>query len=194
MDALGTRDPYAVLGVSPAATAEDVRRAYHTRVRRLHPDVNPAGTEAFRRVTAAYEILGDPGRRRAFDAARRAEDALRFGPTAQRHAPGPTVSTYPTAAPGAAREPTPQEEAAMRAVARPVWTIDEWALIAWIGRSLAVGIVIALLFLGTIGLAGLLHVGPDSGPSVPSPVPGARGICQTPDGWVDCRALDPTLP
>jgi hypothetical protein len=193
MDALGTRDPYAVLGVSPAATADDVRRAYHARVRRLHPDVNPDGTEAFRRVTAAYEILGDPGRRRAFDEARGAEQALRFGPSAVRHAPGPSAPADSTGQ-VPFQEPTPQEEAAMRAVARPVWTIDEWALIAWIGRSLAVGLVIAVLLLGVIGLAGLFHVGPDSGPYVPSPVPGARGICQTPDGWVDCRALDPTLP
>jgi DnaJ domain len=190
MDTLGALDPYAVLGVTPRASAEEVRRAYHARARRVHPDVDPAGVEAFRRLTAAYEILGDPRRRRSYDAARRAEETIRSGPTAERYAPVPTAAAPRVDHP----DPTPQQEAAMRSVARPVWTIDEWALFAWLGRSLVVALVVGVLLLGIIGLAGIFHAVPDVGPVVPSPVPGVKGICQTPDGWVDCRALDPTLP
>jgi molecular chaperone DnaJ len=39
-------DPYAVLGLSPGATAEDVQRAYRRRARLLHPDIAGEGATA----------------------------------------------------------------------------------------------------------------------------------------------------
>lgn len=62
-------DPYSVIGVSRAAPDDEIRRAYLKLVKELHPDVNPAKTasERFKKVTAAYEIVGDTDRRRQYD-------------------------------------------------------------------------------------------------------------------------------
>lgn len=59
-------DPYLVLGLSPDATADELRRAYRERVRRLHPDSrpqrhDPAADEELRRVTAAWEAVNGGG-------------------------------------------------------------------------------------------------------------------------------------
>lgn len=63
-------DPYEILGVPRSATDEEIRRAYLKLVKELHPDVNPAkaAEERFKKVTAAHDILGDPERRRQYDA------------------------------------------------------------------------------------------------------------------------------
>jgi DnaJ-class molecular chaperone len=62
-------DPYQVLDVPRDASDEAIRRAYLKLVKELHPDVNPsrAAAERFKKVTAAYDIVGDPARRRQFD-------------------------------------------------------------------------------------------------------------------------------
>lgn len=64
-------DPYAILGVPKGATDEDIRRAFRKLAKELHPDVNRSGTAAtedrFKKVSAAYDVLGDPQKRRAYD-------------------------------------------------------------------------------------------------------------------------------
>lgn len=63
-------DHYHVLGLSRKARAADVKRAYRRLARRYHPDLNPgdrAAEIAFKQIQAAYEALGDPQRRRAYD-------------------------------------------------------------------------------------------------------------------------------
>lgn len=61
-------DPYAILGVPRSASDEDIRRAFRKLAKELHPDINRSGTdERFKKVSSAYEILGDPEKRRAFD-------------------------------------------------------------------------------------------------------------------------------
>jgi len=63
------RDYYDVLGVSPGAGADEIKRAYRQLARRYHPDISgdDRGT-AFLEVTRAYEVLRDRGRRRSYDA------------------------------------------------------------------------------------------------------------------------------
>lgn len=60
-------DPYATLGVSRNASDEDVRRAFRKLAKELHPDISKGNEERFKKVSAAYEILGDAEKRRAFD-------------------------------------------------------------------------------------------------------------------------------
>jgi curved DNA-binding protein CbpA len=68
-------DPYAVLGLTPLATQEQVRRAYRALLRQNHPDTRASGdaveaaasTATLQEAIAAYAILGDPGRRTGYD-------------------------------------------------------------------------------------------------------------------------------
>jgi molecular chaperone DnaJ len=63
------RDYYDVLGVSPGAGAEEIKRAYRQLARRYHPDISGEDRAAvFVEVSRAYEVLGDPERRRSYDA------------------------------------------------------------------------------------------------------------------------------
>ena len=63
-------DPYAVLGVPKSATEADIKKAYRARVKTLHPDLHPGDevkADEFKRVSAAFEILGDAEKRAKFD-------------------------------------------------------------------------------------------------------------------------------
>ena len=73
-------DPYDVLGLDPSASDEEVRAAWRTAVRSLHPDTRDGhvpsaeADAALRLVNEAWSVLGDPDRRRAFDAGMPLED------------------------------------------------------------------------------------------------------------------------
>lgn len=63
------RDYYDVLGVSPDAGAEEIKRAYRQLARRYHPDISGEDRgAAFKELARAYDVLRDPGRRRRYDA------------------------------------------------------------------------------------------------------------------------------
>src|SRR3979409_1929359 len=64
------RDPYDVLGVSRSASAADIKSAYRKLAKKLHPDANkqdPKAASRFSELNAAYEIVGDDDKRKAFD-------------------------------------------------------------------------------------------------------------------------------
>lgn len=64
-------DLYSVLGVAKSASAEEITKAYRKLAKKLHPDLNPgdkAAEEKFKKVNAAYSILGDEGKRKRYDA------------------------------------------------------------------------------------------------------------------------------
>jgi len=63
-------DPYEVLGVGRGAEPSEIKRAYRTLARQLHPDANPDDPTAearFKEVAAAYEVLSDAERRARYD-------------------------------------------------------------------------------------------------------------------------------
>ena len=65
------QDPYLELGVSRNASAAEIRKAFHKLAKKHHPDVNKgdkASEEKFKRMSAAFDLLGDPEKRAKFDA------------------------------------------------------------------------------------------------------------------------------
>jgi molecular chaperone DnaJ len=62
------RDYYEVLGVSPDAGADEIKRAYRQLARRYHPDISGDDRGlAFKELTGAYDVLRDSVRRRRYD-------------------------------------------------------------------------------------------------------------------------------
>lgn len=64
------KDYYQVLGVSKGADEKEIKAAYRRLARKHHPDVNPGSREAeaaFKEVSEAYQVLGDPEKRKNYD-------------------------------------------------------------------------------------------------------------------------------
>ena len=64
------KDYYATLGVSKTASEKEIKQAFRKLARKHHPDVNPADKAAeakFKDINEAYEVLGDPGKRKKYD-------------------------------------------------------------------------------------------------------------------------------
>jgi curved DNA-binding protein len=64
------KDYYATLGVTKSSTGKEIKQAYRKLARKFHPDVNPgdkASETRFKQVNEAYEVLGDPAKRRKYD-------------------------------------------------------------------------------------------------------------------------------
>jgi DnaJ-class molecular chaperone len=64
------KDYYSTLGVAKTATAKEVKQAYRKLARKFHPDLNPndkASETRFKEINEAYEVLGDPDKRKKYD-------------------------------------------------------------------------------------------------------------------------------
>jgi len=68
-DSPAAASPYEVLGVGPSVTDEELRRAYRRKLRQSHPDVG-GSPASFHAVQAAWERIGTPESRAAYDGAR----------------------------------------------------------------------------------------------------------------------------
>lgn len=79
----GPTCPYELLKVSKTATAKEIKLAYFREAKKVHPDLNPndpTAKEQFQRVSAAYELLSDESRRRAYDRTGRTNEPT-YGPS-----------------------------------------------------------------------------------------------------------------
>lgn len=73
------QDHYAVLGVSPGATPEEIKSAYRRLALATHPDRHPDDPDAearFRAISGAYAVLSDPAQRARYDTQRLLPEAL----------------------------------------------------------------------------------------------------------------------
>src|ERR671924_1971111 len=64
------KDYYKVLGVGKTASEKEIKAAYRKLARKHHPDVNPGDKAAearFKEINEAYEVLGDPPKRKKYD-------------------------------------------------------------------------------------------------------------------------------
>lgn len=83
------KDYYKVLGVSPTASDEDIKKAYRALARKYHPDVNAhdhRAEEKFKEIGEAYSILSDPNKRFLFDVAIGAKRPSHTGERMRRQA------------------------------------------------------------------------------------------------------------
>src|SRR5687767_11617092 len=62
-------DHYKTLGVDRKASQDDIKKAYRKLARQYHPDTNKdAGAEErFKQISEAYDVLGDPEKRKRYD-------------------------------------------------------------------------------------------------------------------------------
>src|SRR6201989_2346140 len=64
------KDYYSTLGVSKTASDKELKQAFRKLARKYHPDVNPNDKSAeakFKEINEAYEVLGDPEKRKKYD-------------------------------------------------------------------------------------------------------------------------------
>ena len=150
MQRMYDKDPYAILGIPPTASASQIKDAYHRLARQYHPDLNkdPRAAERMKEINWANSILGNPQERADYDFWRSSGIRVEFHP-------GPSSSSqhYNTPPPpaGQTRTPPPRYNPPPRATysaSRPAQTSSQAqgcspGLLVWL-------IVIALMNVGRV--------------------------------------------
>jgi curved DNA-binding protein len=110
------KDYYSTLGVAKTANAKELKQAYRKLARKFHPDVNPgdnASETKFKEVNEAYEVLGDPEKRKKYDELganwRQYEQAGAGGGPGFAGQPGGAWNVRSGGQPGGFRTMTPEE-------------------------------------------------------------------------------------
>jgi DnaJ-class molecular chaperone len=113
------KDYYATLGVAKTASEKDIKQAFRKLARKFHPDVNPGNKAAeakFKELNEAYEVLGDPEKRKKYD-----ELGANWRMYEQAGAAGQQRGGWSAGAPGGGgfRTMTPEEMESMFGDANP---------------------------------------------------------------------------
>ncbi len=101
---------YTVLGIGSDATQDEIRSAYRRQAKKHHPDCSGEDSESFLAIGEAYEVLGDPARRRAYDDGlarerKRVQSRVRgVAPEPLRRRRPPAEPLVPTQGTGGARD------------------------------------------------------------------------------------------
>jgi len=91
---VASKDFYQILGVSEAASADEIKKAYRRLAKQHHPDANPnnpAAAETFKQIAEAHSVLSDPEKRKQYDQMRRL-GAFDTGRAARPGGPGRPAS------------------------------------------------------------------------------------------------------
>jgi molecular chaperone DnaJ len=87
----GARDFYAVLGIAPTATADEIKKQYRKLAKQYHPDANKGDAKAaerFKEISEAYGVVGDAEKRKQYDEMRRLGAFTSRAPGAGARRPG----------------------------------------------------------------------------------------------------------
>jgi len=150
------KDYYAILGIAPNATPEEVRIAFRNMARVYHPDRNPApdAEERFKDINDAYERLADPQKRQTYDEllnvpANPGVPATPPPPAAET--PRPTVTPPPPsqATRTTSRSTAPRGTASRGTASRGSVYPPTWAILL---------IMLGVIIIGGVGVAYLLNM------------------------------------
>jgi curved DNA-binding protein len=106
------KDYYQTLGVPKTASPKEIKAAFRKLARKVHPDVNPGDKTAesrFKEINEAYEVLGDPAKRKKYDELGANWRMYEQAGAAGGPPPGAGAWHVNTGGPGGFRTMTPEE-------------------------------------------------------------------------------------